>query len=1266
MSSDQNWIRITGARQHNLKNLTLALPKNKLVVITGVSGSGKSSLAFDTLYTEGQRRYVESLSAYARQFLERLEKPDVDAIEGLSPAIAIEQRASAPNPRSTVATTTEIYDYLRILYASCGQPHDPATGEPVFRQTIPQIAAELNALPEGTRVIVLAPVPPTQLGGKGGLRPFVSRLQKAGFVRVRLNGVMHELETLMAEQADGSTPLAFPPSQPPAVEIVIDRLAIRPGGADRLIDSVRTALRWSVDEVWALIEERAEGAPQWAERRFTTAYMNPATGFRLADLTPRHFSFNSHLGACPECQGLGTQMEPADDLFVPDPALSLAGGAVKSWWSGNPKMQGIFAQEITALAAHFGISTDIPFSQLPPDFQHALFHGTGSTAIKTGWKTSATSRSVAKPYEGLLPQARRLYDTAESEALRKNLARFMRARTCTECGGRRLRPEILAVTLSSVAFQATRGVGFQPTRVTNTPSLKDQTGCLEGNTTEDTRFRHNVDVTDPALGTIFKKSNFLPHLTASGGTYAVTFRLADALPAPVWRAWKQERDDLLQQAEENGQPLPETERTRLETLLSEKVSAYLDAGHGECWLQRPEIATLVEDALRHFEGERYRLDAWCVMPNHVHVIVQPLPGHGLPEIVHSWKSFTATAANRALGRSGTFWQREYHDRLIRDADEFTSQVAYVLENPRQAGLHDWPWKGRSVGFQPTRGVAFQATRMDNVSTETDAASSLSSSTGHPRAMKGDTTKKPTGCLEGNTTLSIDRLCALPVAATRVWIDGISLTEQQHAIAAEPLKEIAARLRFLDDVGLGYLTLDREMGTLSGGEAQRIRLATQIGSGLSGVLYVLDEPSIGLHQRDNERLIATLRRLRDLGNTVLVVEHDEETMRAADWLVDLGPGAGPHGGELLAAGTLEEVARDPQSLTGRYLSGGLKAGACRRREALLAAGHLTIHGATEHNLKGITARFPVGQLTCVTGVSGSGKSTLIDDILSRALARHFYHAKEAPGAHREITGLEHFDKLVVVDQSPIGRSPRSNPVTYLGAFTDIRKLFSELPASKVRGFTAGTFSFNTKGGRCEACEGEGQLRIDMHFLADVFVLCEACGGRRYQRDVLDVTYKGRSIADVLEMDFEEAAAFFRAVPSIAEKLRTVCLAGLGYLRLGQGANTLSGGEAQRLKIASELSKRATGRTLYLLDEPTTGLHFQDIEVLLGTLFRLCDAGNTLIVIEHNLDVIRAADWIIDLGPEGGNGGGEIIAEGPPEQIAACAASETGRFLRAPQT
>ncbi len=949
-----DWIKITGARQHNLKNVSVELPKNKLVVITGVSGSGKSSLAFDTLYAEGQRRYVESLSAYARQFLERMDKPEVDAIEGLSPAIAIEQRTSAPNPRSTVATTTEIYDYLRIMYAACGLPHDPETGEPMVRRGIPQIAATLSGLGEGTRIILLAPVPAAE---RGDAKTLFQRLKKQGFVRVRVDGDMRELddEIVVKKGAD------------PQIEIVVDRLAVREGMQDRLIDSIRTALRWSQDEVWALVEDEVAGG--WREERFTTAFRNPKTGFRLAELTPRHFSFNSALGACPECQGLGVTMVPDPDLIVPDRHLSLKDGAVKSWWAKNPKLLVLHTRQMEALVAHFQVDESVPFEKLPRAFQDALFQGTGKTAIATGWKTSGTTKSVAKPFEGLLAQALRLYQDSESEFVRKHLTRFMNPSPCPSCGGRRLRREILSVSLGE---------------------------------------------------------------TPEGG--------------------------------------------------------------------------------------------------------------------------------------------------------------------------------------------------------------------------------------GSAPLSIDRLCSLTISKARSWIAGLRLDHTQAVIAVEPLKEVRQRLQFLEDVGLGYLSLDREMGTLSGGEAQRIRLATQIGSGLSGVLYVLDEPSIGLHQRDNQRLIETLHRLRDLGNTVIVVEHDEETMLAADFILDMGPGAGPHGGSILACGTPAQLMKDPKSLTGRYLSGELHVGAGKRGGMLLEAGHLTVHGAQENNLKNLTVSFPLGFLTCVTGVSGSGKSTLVDDILCRALSRYFFNSKQAPGRHEKITGMELIDKVVVVDQSALGRSPRSNPVTYIGAFTAIRDLFSELPASRVRGFAPGTFSFNVAGGRCEACEGDGVLKIDMHFLSDVYVTCESCQGRRYQRDVLDVTYKGRNIAEVLDMTFEEASAFFRAVPQVSEKLRTVCLTGLGYLKLGQPANTLSGGEAQRVKLAAELSKRSTGRTLYLLDEPTTGLHFQDIEVLLGVFFRLRDAGNTLIVIEHNLDVIRAADWVIDLGPGGGEAGGSLVAQGRPGDVALVKGSETGKYLK----
>jgi excinuclease ABC subunit A len=942
-------IRVHGARQHNLKNISLEIPKNKLVVITGVSGSGKSSLAFDTLYAEGQRRYVESLSAYARQFLERLEKPLVDGIEGLSPAIAIEQQRSAPNARSTVATTTEIYDYLRVLYAAIGQPHDPETGEAVFRKTVPQIAGELAGLKEGTKMILLAPVPPAE---KGDPEALLGRLRKQGFIRVRIDGTIRELEEL--EGAAQPTSLTF-------IEVVIDRLIVRPDVADRLIDSLRTALRLSGHEIWVLLDDGAGG---WKEEKFTTAYMNPKTGFRLPELTPKHFSFNSTLGACVACQGLGSTLHPDPDLIVPDRNVSLAEGALKSWWAKNPKLRAVYDRQIDGVVAHFAVDRTVPFDHTPAAFQHALFHGTGDEAIKTGWKTGGALKTGAKPFEGLLAQAARLYADSESEFVRKHLTRFMNATPCAACGGRRLRPEVLAVKL-----------------------------------------------------------------------------------------------------------------------------------------------------------------------------------------------------------------------------------------------------GRGTDAQP-----------------------------------------------------IDGFCHLPISDALPWIEALDLDDTQQLIAVEPLKELRARLGFLADVGLGYLTLDREMGSLSGGEAQRIRLATQIGSGLSGVLYVLDEPSIGLHQRDNTKLIETLHRLRDLGNTVIVVEHDEETMLAADWIIDIGPGAGPLGGEILAQGTPAQIMADPRSLTGRFLSGQQRVGQGRKPSDRPSMGILSILGATENNLRDVSVDLPLGRFTAITGVSGSGKSTLINDILSRALSRHFFNAKTAPGKHRAIIGMDLVDKVVVVDQDPIGRSPRSNPITFIGAFTAIREMFAQLPAAKVRGFNAGSFSFNIAGGRCEACEGDGHLKIDMHFLTDVYVICESCQGKRYQRDVIDILFKGKSISDVLEMTFDEGLTFFRSVPQIAEKLRAVCATGLGYLKMGQSATTLSGGEAQRIKLAAELAKRSTGKTLYLLDEPTTGLHFQDIEVLIGVLFKLREAGNTVVVIEHNLDVIRCADHMIDLGPGGGKNGGSVVFNGTPTEAMQCPESETGIYLK----
>ncbi|MDB6070642.1 MAG: excinuclease subunit [Verrucomicrobiales bacterium] len=960
MATSPGLIRITGARQHNLKNISVSLPKNSLTVITGVSGSGKSSLAFDTLYAEGQRRYVESLSTSAQAYLERLEKPDVDQIEGLSPAIAIGQHTGTNNPRSTIATVTEIYDYLRVLYATCGQPHDPKTGAAIRRFTSQEIVETLLALPAGTKLMVAAPLPDSETSQGNKLR---DRLARQGFVRIRVNGIVRELEENPELSGKNTT-----------VELVVDRLVVRPESQTRLLDSVLIALRWSGPSSAVLILVDDEGT--WRERRFTTLYANPETGFRMPPLTPKHFSFNSHLGACPECEGLGSTLSFDPDLVVPDPDKSLDDGALRTWWSKNAKLKAVQDRQIDGLALHWEIDRKVPFRTLPQGFRDALFYGSGDTAI-TG-KTKTKGKTVTKPFEGLAAQAERLLKESESEFMKQNIRRYMNPSRCAKCHGRRLKPEILGVTLSA--------------------------------------------------------------------------------------------------SPDNGSDGP--------------------------------------------------------------------------------------------------------------LEEF----------------------------------------------------------------------------------SIDQFTALTISAAWRLVPRLVVEEKLREACGEVLRELGSRLGFLANVGLSYLTLDREYGSLSGGEAQRIRLASQLGSRLSGVLYVLDEPSIGLHQRDNDRLLATLMELRDLGNTVVVVEHDEDTMRAADYLVDMGPGAGPRGGEIIACGTPAQVIADPASLTGRYLNGTTRIPLPTRRIQPPAFkpgqenGWLTVHGAAENNLRGMDVNFPLGCLVCVTGVSGSGKSTLVDDILRRELFRRLYYSKEAPGKHSGMSGLAQIDKAVVIDQSAIGRSPRSNPATYVGAFTLIRDLFSQLPAAKVRGYTPGTFSFNTAGGRCEMCEGDGMIRIDMHFLSDAYITCDACGGKRYNREVLEVTFKGRNIAEVLEMTLDEASDFFRTVPGLGDKLRMMCRVGLGYLRLGQAANTLSGGEAQRIKLSGELSKRASGRAIYLLDEPTTGLHFSDIDSLMHVLYGLRDSGNTLIVIEHNLDVIKCADWIIDMGPEGGSGGGQVLAEGPPDVIAACEASLTGRYLK----
>ncbi|HEY5752009.1 MAG TPA: excinuclease ABC subunit UvrA [Chthoniobacterales bacterium] len=956
-------IKISGARQHNLKNLTVEIPRERLVVITGMSGSGKSSLAFDTLYAEGQRRYVESLSAYARQFLDQMQKPDVDFIEGLSPAIAIEQRSSGANPRSTIATTTEIYDYLRLLFASVGEPHDPATGEPVGKQSPQQIVDQILANPEGTRLILLAPL---VAGEKGEFRDVLEKVKREGFVRARVDGKMVDLNTPPSEQ-----PLRLARDAEHTIEVVVDRLVVREGIRARLADSVETSLKWGQNQLRLLSQPSSAPSEQWDEAIFSTNFCNPRTGFTMIPPTPKHFSFNSHLGACPDCHGLGTRQVIDPDLLISDPAKSLDGGAITAWSKGTKRMLAYYRTLQSALVEHFKVPTDRPWARLPEHFREAVLFGTGDRAIPM--KMNANGKSVNRAFEGVVPQMERLYETTESEFTKNRLRGFMSRRPCPTCGGARLKPEILAVTVRSK----------------------------------------------------------------------------------------------------------------------------------------------------------------------------------------------------------------------------------------------------------------------------DAA------------------------------LNIHTFCQQTIDEAVKFVEELHLTPQQVTITEEVVREIHNRLGFLREVGLGYLSLNRESGTLSGGEAQRIRLATQIGSGLAGVLYVLDEPSIGLHQRDNERLLGTLRRLRDLGNSVIVVEHDEDTIRAADYILDLGPGAGPRGGYLVAEGTFAELVKHETSLTAAFLSGrqriAIPKERFRPREDLLAdarhsVGWLTVTGAQENNLKNINAAFPLGLFTCVTGVSGSGKSTLVDDILRRALFRQFYRAKERPGMHKAIAGIDQVDKAIVIDQTPIGRTPRSNPATYTGAFAPIREVFAGLPLSRIRGYNSGRFSFNVRGGRCENCQGDGMIRIEMHFLADVYVECEVCGGKRYNRETLEVTFKGKNIADVLDMSIDEASRFFRQVPAISDKLTALEQVGLGYLRLGQSGTTLSGGEAQRVKLATELAKRATGRTVYIMDEPTTGLHFADIEKLLEVLLRLRASGNTLIVIEHNLEVIKCADWVIDLGPEGGSGGGQIVAEGTPEQVARCDQSETGKYLR----
>ncbi|MCH7226790.1 excinuclease ABC subunit UvrA [Haloferula sp. A504] len=939
-------IRIRGARQHNLRNLDLEIPHGKLVVMTGPSGSGKSSLAFHTLFAEGQRRFIESLSAYARQFLDQLEKPDVDAIEGLSPAIAIEQRSGGLNPRSTVATATELYEHLRVLWAAAGTPHDPETGERLERMTSADMVAALLQEAEGTKLVLLAPVPKEETSDAGRL---IGDLRRQGFVRVRVDG-----EILDLEEAEAGWP-----EHPRQVEVVVDRLVVRDGASARLADSVETVLRICGSEARVLVQEPdSEG---WDERSFQTSYRNPKTGFTIGELSPRHFSFNSHLGACRACEGLGTERFCDPELLVGDPETPLLEGAITGWWKPKAQRGKLLINELAALLRMFGVDESVRLRDLPDEARQLLFHG---GMLETGWKVGAEKKPQIKKYEGLCVEAERKLRVARSEAVRRRILRVMAERPCRVCEGRRLKPELLAVRIE---------------------------------------------------------------------------------------------------------------------------------GAGGRWL----------------------------------------------------------------------------------------------------GIQDF--------------------------------------------------------------------CALPVDEALAWLAGVRLAEDRAEICGRLVGELNERLSFLDEVGLGYLGLDRASGTLSGGEAQRIRLATQLGSGLTGVLYVLDEPSIGLHAEDTGRLIGALERLRDRGNTVVVVEHDESMIRAADWLVELGPGAGADGGLLLANGAPEDCGEAP---TMKWLAAGRRTyGLPRAGTAALLEGELVIRGARENNLQNIDVKIPLGGICCLTGPSGSGKSTLANDILMRALKRRFHGAGDRPGEHDGIDGMDRIGKAVVVDQAPIGRSPRSNPATFTGAFDLIRSLFAKLPLSRQRGYGPGRFSFNTRGGRCEKCEGAGRLKVEMHFLPDAWIECNSCGGRRFNRETLEVTFKGLSIADVLELGVVEAHAAFAAVPKLAALLRIMEELGLGYLRLGQPANTLSGGEAQRLKLAVELSRPAAPHTFYFFDEPTTGLHFGDVDRLLGAFARLRESGHSVLVVEHHLGVIAAADHVIDLGPGGGRNGGQVVARGTPAEVAMVENSATGRALAA---